>query len=171
MAKGVLEEWLDYTRTRKVRGLAIAEQQATHVLAAEASAEIDAAEALYLTYLRGISKKAANGEPILESDRTTSKRNVAFAANCARAVPGFQLRRRTCTVQDSPLQRQYRNLLAANLRCRLERCCRHYSSILAPASRGEAAPETKLEQMSDYKLLYGSSPREDGPGYCGFGRL
>lgn len=115
MAKGVLEEWLAYTRTRKVRGVAIADQQATQVLAAQCSAEIDAAEALYLTYLRALSEKATNGEPILQIERSTSKRNVAFACQLSLKAGTrlFNSAGGRALFRDSPLQRQYRNLLAA----------------------------------------------------------
>lgn len=145
MAKGVLEEWLDYTRTRKVRGLAIAEQQATHVLAAQASAEIDAAEALYLTYLRALSNKAANGQPILESERMTSKRNVAFACQLAlnAGTRLFNSAGARALFKDSPIQRQYRNLLAASAHFAVAwngAAVDYGRTALAADSGGKAAP-------------------------------
>lgn len=115
MARGVLEEWLAHTGSRQSSERTIAAQQATQIMAAQSGAEIDAAEALYLGYLRALLEKAANGERILQSERTTSQRNVAFACQLALQAGTrlFNSAGERALFNDSGLQRQYRNLLAA----------------------------------------------------------
>ncbi len=114
MAKGVLEEWVAYTGSRKSRGRAIAQQEATQILLAQCSAEIDAAEALYLGYLRTLLKKGKNCN-IQQSERATSKRNGAFACQLALQAGTrlFNSAGGRALYDDSALQRHYRNLLAA----------------------------------------------------------
>jgi alkylation response protein AidB-like acyl-CoA dehydrogenase len=114
MARGVLEEWVAYTGSRKSRGLAIAQQDSTQILLAQCAAEIDAAEALYLGYLSTLLNKGANRN-ILQSERITSKRNGAFACQLVLQAGTrlFNSAGGRALYAESALQRQYRNLLAA----------------------------------------------------------
>ncbi len=115
MAQGVLQEWLAYTGPRKSRGIAIAAQQSTQILAAECAAEIDAAETLYLGSIRGVMQKLADGGEITPMERATIKRNVAFACQLVLRAGTrlFNAAGGRALFRHNALQRQYRNLLAA----------------------------------------------------------
>ncbi len=115
MAKGVLDEWLAYTGPRKSRGVAVGAQQSTQIVGAQSAAEIDDAEALYLCSIRAAMRKLEQGDTISDTELTTAKRNVAFACQLALAA-GTRLFNNAggrVLFADNPLQRQYRNLLAA----------------------------------------------------------
>ncbi len=115
MGRGVLNEWLLYTGPRKSRGVSIGALPTTHMIAAEAAAELDAAELLYLTTLREAMRKLEAGGEITEDEKRTSKRNVSFA--CKLAVSAgqklFHQAGGRALFSSNQLQRQYRNLLGA----------------------------------------------------------
>lgn len=115
MAKGVLNEWINATATRKSRGARVAERQTTHEILARSSGEIDAAEALYMTSLHNSAKQIERGEKITPLDRARSKRNVSMAAQlCLQAGTRlFNAAGGRALFLDDPMQRQYRNLLGA----------------------------------------------------------
>jgi 3-hydroxy-9,10-secoandrosta-1,3,5(10)-triene-9,17-dione monooxygenase len=115
MAKGVLEEWLAYTGTRKSRGSAVAAQQGAQITAAQSAAEIDAAEALYLGSIRAAMHKLDHGQQITDSDLAIAKRNVAFACQMVLTAGTrlFNTAGGRALFKSNALQRQYRNLLAA----------------------------------------------------------
>ena len=115
MGKGVLEEWLRYTGPRKSRGTAIGALATTHMVAAEASAELDAAELLYLTTLRAAMDKLAAGGEITDAEKRASKRNVAFACRLAFQAGSrlFNQAGGRALFTDGYLQRQFRNLIGA----------------------------------------------------------
>jgi 3-hydroxy-9,10-secoandrosta-1,3,5(10)-triene-9,17-dione monooxygenase len=115
IAKGVLEEWLAYTGTRKSRGNPVAAQQSVQITAAQSASEIDAAEALYLGSIRAAMYKLDHGEQVTDSDLALAKRNVAFACQLVLAAGTrlFNSAGGRALFKPNPLQRQYRNLLAA----------------------------------------------------------
>jgi 3-hydroxy-9,10-secoandrosta-1,3,5(10)-triene-9,17-dione monooxygenase len=115
MAKGVLEEWLDYTGPRKSRGVAIGSQQASQLIASESSAEIDAAEALYLGSIRSAMGKLERGDKISVADLVTAKRNVAYSCQLVlrAATRLFNHAGGRVLFRSNAMQRQYRNLLGA----------------------------------------------------------
>ncbi len=115
MAKGVLQEWLDYTRERKSRGVSIADLATTQEIAARSSGEIAAAEALYLSSLKQSVRGLEMGQPVTPFDKATSKRNVSLAAQmCLKATTRlFNSAGGRALTLDGQLQRQYRNLLGA----------------------------------------------------------
>ncbi|HET9149798.1 MAG TPA: acyl-CoA dehydrogenase family protein [Alphaproteobacteria bacterium] len=115
MAKGVMEEWLAYTAPRKSRGIAVAEQPGTQTIAARASAEIDAAEALYLGTIRRAMAVLEAGGTLTELDLATARRNVAFACKLALKAGTrlFNAGGGRALFTGNPLERQYRNLLGA----------------------------------------------------------
>jgi 3-hydroxy-9,10-secoandrosta-1,3,5(10)-triene-9,17-dione monooxygenase len=115
MAKGVLEEWLAYTGTRKSRGSPVSAQQSVQITAAQSAAEIDAAEALYLGSIRAAMRKLEHGEQITDADLALAKRNVAFACQLVLTAGTrlFNTAGGRALFKPNPLQRQYRNLLAA----------------------------------------------------------
>lgn len=114
-AKGVLQEWLLYTAPRKSRDVAMARDPGIHMVAARASAEIDAAQALYFGTISNATRRLEAGEALSDFDLITARRNVSFAAKMAlkagtrlfNAAGGRALKRGT------PLERQYTNLLGA----------------------------------------------------------
>ena len=115
MAKGVLQEWIEYTRDRKSRGVSVADLVTTHEIAAKSSGEIAAAEALYLSSLKESVRNLEMGRPISAFDKATSKRNVSLAAQmCLKAATRlFNSAGGRALFMDGHLQRQYRNLLGA----------------------------------------------------------
>ena len=115
IARGVLADWYDYTRPRKSRGIPIAEKQSTHVLAAQASAEIDAASLLYFTTICNAQRKLEAGESFSEVELATSRRNVGMACKMALRA-GTRLFNHAggrALFKGHSLERQYRNLLGA----------------------------------------------------------
>lgn len=115
MAQGVLQEWLTYTGPRKSRGIPVAEQPGTQVVAARASAEIDAAEALYLGTIRRAMVVLEAGGKLSEMDLMTSRRNVAFACKLALKAGTrlFNAAGGRALFRGNGIERQYRNLLGA----------------------------------------------------------
>jgi 3-hydroxy-9,10-secoandrosta-1,3,5(10)-triene-9,17-dione monooxygenase len=115
MAQGVLEEWLATTGPRKSRGIAVAERQTVQEIAARASGEIEAAEALFFNTLRGAMRQIEQGEALSPLDRARAKRNVSFAAQlCLKAGTRlFNAAGGRALFLSDALQRQYRNLLGA----------------------------------------------------------
>ncbi len=115
MAQGVLQEWLTYTTPRKSRGIPVAEQPGTQVVAARASAEIDAAEALYLGTIRRAMVVLEAGGKLSEMDLMTSRRNVAFACKLALKAGTrlFNAAGGRALFRGNGIERQYRNLLGA----------------------------------------------------------
>jgi 3-hydroxy-9,10-secoandrosta-1,3,5(10)-triene-9,17-dione monooxygenase len=115
MAKGVLEEWLTYTGPRKSRGMAVGARQSMQITAAQSSAEIDAAEALYMGSIRAAMRKLEQGEKVSAADLITAKRNVAFACQLVLTAGTrlFNTAGGRMLFDGGALQRQYRNLLGA----------------------------------------------------------
>jgi 3-hydroxy-9,10-secoandrosta-1,3,5(10)-triene-9,17-dione monooxygenase len=115
LAQGVCNEWVDYTIPRKSRGVAIAAQQVTQALLADAAAEIDAADLLCRTSLRNGLDLVAAGKLPSAVEIATGKRNMAYAAqrSVSAATKLFNAAGGRVLTLDNHLQRQYRNLLAA----------------------------------------------------------
>ena len=114
-AKGVLQEWLIYTTPRESRGIPIADQPGTHLIAARSSAEIDAAEALYLGTVTQAMQTLNAGGTLTEFDLTIARRNVSFAAKLSLKAGTrlFNSAGGRAMFNGHPLERQYRNLLGA----------------------------------------------------------
>ncbi|MFN3890454.1 MAG: acyl-CoA dehydrogenase family protein [Beijerinckiaceae bacterium] len=115
MGRGVMQEWLAYTGTRKSRGVSVSGRQTTQMIAAEAAAELDAAELLFMTALRESVRKLEAGERISDQEKAASKRNVAFACKLAleAGTKLFNHAGGRALFVDGHMQRQYRNLLAS----------------------------------------------------------
>jgi len=115
MAQGVLEEWLAYTGPRKSRGQPVGQKPGTQMIAARASAEIDAATALYLGTIRSAMAKLEAGGKLTEMDLMTSRRNVAFACKLALKAGTrlFNAAGGRALYAGNGIERQYRNLLGA----------------------------------------------------------
>lgn len=115
MARGVLSEWLAYTAPRKSRGISVAEQPGTQMVAARASAEIDAAGALYLDSIRYAMKVLQAGGTLTRTEKVTTRRNLAFACKLALKAGTrlFNAGGGRALFAGQGLERQYRNLLGA----------------------------------------------------------
>lgn len=115
MAKGVLEEWLRYTGPRKSRGVVVSDQPGTQMIAAQSSAEIDAAEALYFGTISRAMRVLEAGGDITDDEMLTARRNVAFTCQlCLKAGTRlFNAGGGRALYKGQGLERQYRNLLGA----------------------------------------------------------
>ena len=115
IARGVLADWYDYTRPRKSRGVAIAAKESVHVLAAQASAEIEAAHLLYFTTICNAQRKLEAGESFSEIELATARRNVGFACKLALKAGTrlFNAAGGRALFEGQSLERQYRNLIGA----------------------------------------------------------
>ncbi len=115
MARGVLADWLDYTRPRKSRGIPIAAKESVQVLVAQASAEIEAAHLLYFTIISNAQRKLEAGESFSEIELATSRRNVGFACKLALEAGTrlFNAAGGRALFEGQSLERQYRNLIGA----------------------------------------------------------
>lgn len=115
MAKGVLEEWLRYTGPRKSRGVVVSDQPGTQMIAAQSSAEIDAAEALYFGTISRAMRLLEAGGDITDDEMLTARRNVAFTCQlCLTAGTRlFNAGGGRALYKGQGLERQYRNLLGA----------------------------------------------------------
>lgn len=113
MAKGMMEDWYDYTRPRKSRGIAIGQQEGTQILAAHCHAKIDAAEALYLNTIREAMRRLERHETLSELDLATARRNVAYA--CLTSLEAgtrlFNAGGGRLLYQGNSMERQLRNLI------------------------------------------------------------
>ena len=115
MARGVLADWLDYTRPRKSRGIAIAAKESVQVLAAQASAEIEAAHLLYFSIICNAQRKLEAGESFSELELGTARRNVGFACKLALEAGTrlFNAAGGRALFEGQSMERQYRNLIGA----------------------------------------------------------
>lgn len=115
MAKGVLEDWYDYTRPRKSRGVPIGAKESVQVLAAQASAEIEAAHLLYFSQISNAQRKLEAGESFSELELAKSRRNVGFACKLALEAGTrlFNAAGGRALFEGRSLERQYRNLIGA----------------------------------------------------------
>lgn len=115
MAKGVLEEWLRYTGPRKSRGVVVSDQPGTQMIAAQSSAEIDAAEALYFGTISRAMRVLEAGGDITDAEMLTARRNVAFTCQLTLKAGTrlFNAGGGRALYKGQGLERQYRNLLGA----------------------------------------------------------
>ncbi|NKB19007.1 MAG: hypothetical protein GKS01_00545 [Alphaproteobacteria bacterium] len=114
-AQGVLEEWLRYTGPRKSRGVSLAADPGMHMIAARSSAEIAAAESLYLNTIRDAQCRLEAGETLSAFDLSRARRNVSFSTKLALKAGTrlFNAAGGRAIMRSNALERQYRNLLAS----------------------------------------------------------
>jgi 3-hydroxy-9,10-secoandrosta-1,3,5(10)-triene-9,17-dione monooxygenase len=115
MARGVVDDWIEYTRPRKSRGIAIADKQSTQIIAARSAAEVDAAEALYLGTIKNAMRMLEAGDTLSAMDLATARRNVAFACKLSlkAGTRVFNAAGGRVLFAGNSIERQYRNLLGA----------------------------------------------------------
>ena len=114
-AQGVLEEWVNFTKPRQSRGIPIADEPGTHLVAARSSAEIAAAEALYFGTICDAQKRLEAGDNLSNFDLSTARRNVGFSAKLAlnAGTRLFKAAGGRALSKGNALERQYRNLVAS----------------------------------------------------------
>jgi alkylation response protein AidB-like acyl-CoA dehydrogenase len=85
------------------------------VLAARASAEIEAAHLLYFSQISNAQRKLEAGESFSELELATSRRNVGFACKLALEAGTrlFNAAGGRALFEGHSLERQYRNLIGA----------------------------------------------------------
>jgi 3-hydroxy-9,10-secoandrosta-1,3,5(10)-triene-9,17-dione monooxygenase len=115
MARGLVDDWIAYTRPRKSRGIPIADKQSTQIIAARSAAEVDAAEALNLGTVRNAMRVLGEGGTLSPFDLATARRNVAFACKLSlkAGTRVFNAAGGRALFSGASLERQYRNLLGA----------------------------------------------------------
>lgn len=115
MAMSVLEEWLAFTGPRKSRGISLSGQPGNHFVAAEASAEIDAAQSLYFGTISTSMRVLEAGGSLNDFDLLTARRNVAFSCKLALNAGSrlFRAAGATALFNHQRISQQYRNLLAS----------------------------------------------------------
>ncbi len=116
MAQSVLEEWLAYTGPRKSRGVPVAEQPGSLFAAAEASAGIAAAEALYFGTISRSMRRIEAGERLDDFDLLTARRNVSYSVKLA-VEAGQRIASAagaSAMFDNQRISRQYRNLLMSS---------------------------------------------------------
>jgi 3-hydroxy-9,10-secoandrosta-1,3,5(10)-triene-9,17-dione monooxygenase len=115
IAEGFFEEYVRYTRPRKSRGVALAELMGTEIAVGTASAEISSAALIYLAAAREAMAILEDGGHIGQELRLRAKRDSGFAAQlCLAAVTRlFNAAGGRALSSNNPMQRQFRDLLAA----------------------------------------------------------
>lgn len=115
IAQGFFEDYLRYTRPRKSRGIALAELMGTEIAVGVASAEIASAALVYLDSAREAMAILEAGGSVDQELRLRAKRDSGFATQlCLTAVTRlFNAAGGRALSVKSPLQRQFRDLLAA----------------------------------------------------------
>ena len=114
IAQGFLEEYIALTKKRVSRGMKVAEQAGTQISLAVATAEIEAAAALYIAPVREARAMLERGETVPAHYRARGKRNSTWAARTAlMAVERlFYAAGSRVLFEGNALQRAYRDLHA-----------------------------------------------------------
>jgi alkylation response protein AidB-like acyl-CoA dehydrogenase len=86
MARGFLDHWIDYTRTRSSRGAAVSDLMGTHMNAGRAAIEIEAAHRMYLEAARDAMAMLAQGGRMSETVRLQSRLSSSLAGQLALAA-------------------------------------------------------------------------------------
>lgn len=115
IAESFLEEYLRFTRTRKSRGVALAGLMGTEIAVGTACAEIASAALVYIEPARQAMAILEAGGRVEPELRLRAKRDSGFATQlCLTAVTRlFNAAGGRALSTKSPLQRQFRDLLAA----------------------------------------------------------
>lgn len=148
MARSMLDDWLDYTATRRTWGQAAAQNESTQMIAAEAACEIAAAEQLYMNAIRGSVRRLEAGEQLPSSLTAVVTGHVGYACQLALAA-GNRLNAAAggrMVYRGNSLERQYRNLLtgAQHVAINWPMCANRYGIQLLREHGAETGPERKL---------------------------
>lgn len=113
MAKGMFEDWLSLTAKRKSEGSPIATLESIQSTAGAVSADIAAAESLYLTNIQDSMRKVEAGKTLSSDHAVLVRCWVAYA--CQLAIGAAHKMRDSMgshAVYRNSIERQYRNILA-----------------------------------------------------------
>jgi 3-hydroxy-9,10-secoandrosta-1,3,5(10)-triene-9,17-dione monooxygenase len=115
-AQAMLETFCAYTATRKSRGKSVAEDPGSQMVIGLASAEIEAAERMYMGALRETMGVLERGDRVTAEQQVQGKRNCCYAAQLAmQAVHRlFNHAGGRALFTDNVLQRQFRDCFAAS---------------------------------------------------------
>jgi 3-hydroxy-9,10-secoandrosta-1,3,5(10)-triene-9,17-dione monooxygenase len=115
-AQALLKSYYEYTAPRKSRGKAVAEEPGTQMLIGLASAELEAADRMYMGALRETMAVLERGEKVSKEMQVQGKRNCCYAAQLAMqaAQKIFNYAGGRALFLDSPMQRQFRDCFAAS---------------------------------------------------------
>jgi hypothetical protein len=117
MAKSVLAEWLGLAAPRAAGSMRMVQKAGNALVAAEASAEIEAAEALYFRTIRDSMQVLEAGGMLSDLDLLAARRNVAYA--CRTVVKAgsrlFNAAGAHALFNHQRIGQQYRNLLASGV--------------------------------------------------------
>jgi alkylation response protein AidB-like acyl-CoA dehydrogenase len=83
IAQGFLDDYLQYTRPRKSRGVSVAGQTGTQMAIGAAAAEIDSAARMYIGSARDIMATLDAGETVTVRQKLQSKLNSSYATGLA----------------------------------------------------------------------------------------
>lgn len=114
MAQGLLDQWLVYTAPRMSRGMKVGDSPASHMIAGECAAEIDAAEALNRDTIAAAMKVLEAGRRLSDAELLRAKRNSSWACRTALEAGTrlFTAAGGRAIFTGGPVEREYRNLLA-----------------------------------------------------------
>ncbi|HWE73274.1 MAG TPA: hypothetical protein VG328_08950 [Stellaceae bacterium] len=115
IAEGFLADYVAATRKRVSRGIKVAEQTGTQISLAVATAEIEAAGALYMAPVREARAMLERGETVPAHHRMRGKRNSTYAARTALSAVEklFYASGARVLFEGNAMQRAYRDLQAA----------------------------------------------------------
>ena len=115
-AQALLQSFYDYTAPRKSRGKSVADQPGTHMLIGLASAEIEAADRMYMGALRETMEVLERGDKVSREQQVQGKRNCCYAAQIAMQAASklFNSAGGRALFLDNAMQRQFRDCFAAS---------------------------------------------------------
>ena len=115
-AQALLESYYEYTARRKSRGKSVADEPGTQMLIGLASAEIEAADRMYMGALRATMDTLERGEKVSAEMQLQGKRNCCYAAQLSMQAASrlFNSAGGRALFLDNDMQRQFRDCFAAS---------------------------------------------------------
>ncbi|HWG05525.1 MAG TPA: acyl-CoA dehydrogenase family protein [Beijerinckiaceae bacterium] len=116
VAAGFVENYYKFTGPRKSRGNPVADDVGIQIGAGIASAEVEAAQRMYLGAVRETMQVLERGEEVTPHMQVQGKRNAAYAAQLAMSAVQrlFNAAGGRALYTDNVLQRQFRDCYAAS---------------------------------------------------------
>lgn len=113
MARGLQSEWLAFSARRGGPNGA-AKKESLQIVAGHAAAEIDAAETLYMSAMRGSTERIFHGEDLSKGAVHEIRGRIAFAAQLvlAAAVRMYHASGASMLYRGNTMERQFRNIMA-----------------------------------------------------------
>ena len=116
VAAGLLDNYYKFTGPRKSRGNPVSADVGIQIGAGIASAEVEAAQRMYLGAVRETMQVLERGEEVTPHMQVQGKRNAAYAAQLAMSAVQrlFNAAGGRALYTDNPMQRQFRDCYAAS---------------------------------------------------------